>query len=335
VIPELRLLFTDKKEIFMKKSMIWLSSLLLFGALTLFTSCDDDDDDTMEGPQDIVTFAQNSDDYTILAEAVEATNLDGVLSGTGPYTVFAPDNDAFQALLDSNPDWNALEDIPTETLTAVLTNHVLGGERGSADLVDGYYTTLSVTPFDDAVTSLYVNLDNGVTLNGGPQVVAADVEVDNGVIHGIDAVIGLPTVVTFATSNPALSTLVAALTRDDLSTDFVATLNGDGPFTVFAPTNMAFQNLLDSNDDWNTLDDIPAETLEAVLLYHVTDAGNVRSGALMDDMNVNTLAGESLTVDLSGSAPVIEGGSSSAEVVLADIQGVNGVVHVIDEVLLP
>jgi len=115
----------------------------------------------------------------------------------------------------------------------------------------------------------------------------------------------------------------------------VATLSGDGPFTVFAPTNTAFQNLLDSNDDWNTLDDIPAETLEAVLLYHVTDEGNVRSGALMDDMNVNTLAGESLTVDLSGSAPVIEGGSSSAEVVLADIQGVNGVVHVIDEVLLP
>lgn len=316
--------------------MIWLSSLLLFGALTLFTSCDDDDDDDMMEPQDIVTFAQNSDDYTILAEAVAAANLDGVLGGTGPYTVFAPDNDAFQALLDSNPDWNTLEDIPTETLTAVLTNHVLGGERSSASLVDGYYATLSATSFgEDAVTTLYVNLDNGVTLNGGPQVVAADVEVDNGIIHGIDGVIELPTVVTFATSNPALSTLVAALTRSDLSTDFVATLSGNGPFTVFAPTNTAFQNLLDSNDDWNNLDDIPAETLETVLLYHVTDAGNVRSGALMDDMSVSTLAGESLTVDLSGSAPVIEGGSSSAEVVLADIQGVNGVVHVIDEVLVP
>ena len=319
----------------MKKSMIWLSSLLLFGALTLFTACDDDDDDDMMEPQDIVTFAQNSEDYTILAEAVETANLAGVLSGAGPFTVFAPDNDAFQALLDSNPDWNALEDIPTEVLTAVLTNHVLGGEVGSSDLVDGYYTTLSATSFGDAVTSLYVNLDNGVTLNGGPEVVAPDVEVENGIIHGVNSVIGLPTVVTFATSNPALSSLVAALTRDDLSTDFVGTLSGNGPFTVFAPTNTAFQNLLDSNDDWNTLDDIPAELLENVLLYHVTDAGNVRSGALTDGMDVPTLAGASLTVDLTGSAPVIAGGSSSAEVVLADVQGVNGVVHVIDEVLLP
>jgi len=319
----------------MKKSMIWLSSLLLFGALTLFTACDDDDDDDMMEPQDIVTFAQNSEDYTILAEAVETANLAGVLSGAGPFTVFAPDNDAFQALLDSNPDWNALEDIPTEVLTAVLTNHVLGGEVGSSDLVDGYYTTLSATSFGDAVTSLYVNLDNGVTLNGGPEVVAPDVKVENGIIHGVNSVIGLPTVVTFATSNPALSSLVAALTRDDLSTDFVATLSGNGPFTVFAPTNTAFQNLLDSNDDWNTLDDIPAELLENVLLYHVTDAGNVRSGALTDGMDVPTLAGASLTVDLTGSAPVIAGGSSSAEVVLADVQGVNGVVHVIDEVLLP
>ena len=319
----------------MKKSMIWLSSLLLFGALTLFTACDDDDDDDMMEPQDIVTFAQNSEDYTILAEAVETANLAGVLSGAGPFTVFAPDNDAFQALLDSNPDWNALEDIPTEVLTAVLTNHVLGGEVGSSDLADGYYTTLSATSFGDAVTSLYVNLDNGVTLNGGPEVVAPDVKVENGIIHGVNSVIGLPTVVTFATSNPALSSLVAALTRDDLSTDFVATLSGNGPFTVFAPTNTAFQNLLDSNDDWNTLDDIPAELLENVLLYHVTDAGNVRSGALTDGMDVPTLAGASLTVDLTGSAPVIAGGSSSAEVVLADVQGVNGVVHVIDEVLLP
>ncbi len=319
----------------MKKSMIWLSSLLLFGALTLFTACDDDDDDDMMEPQDIVTFAQNSEDYTILAEAVETANLAGVLSGAGPFTVFAPDNDAFQALLDSNPDWNALEDIPAEVLTAVLTNHVLGGEVGSSDLADGYYTTLSATSFGDAVTSLYVNLDNGVTLNGGPEVVAPDVKVENGIIHGVNSVIGLPTVVTFATSNPALSSLVAALTRDDLSTDFVATLSGNGPFTVFAPTNTAFQNLLDSNDDWNTLDDIPAELLENVLLYHVTDAGNVRSGALTDGMDVPTLAGASLTVDLTGSAPVIAGGSSSAEVVLADVQGVNGVVHVIDEVLLP
>ncbi len=321
----------------MKNSLIWMSSLLLFGALFTFTSCDDDDDNPMEmDPQNIVEFAANSDDYTILAEAVQAAGLDDALSGDGPFTVFAPDNAAFQALLDSNDDWNALSDIPTATLSAVLTNHVLAGDAVmSSDLQDAYYTTLSETSYDGALTSLYVNLDDGVTLNGGPTVQVPDVEVSNGVIHGVDAVIGLPNIVTFATSNPALSSLVAALTRSDLTTDFVGTLNGDGPFTVFAPSNAAFQALLDSDPDWNELADIPVATLEAVLSYHVTSAGNVRSSDLMDDMDVPTLNGESLTVDLSGSDVVIEGNNSSATVILPNIQGTNGVVHVIDTVLLP
>ena len=315
--------------------MIWISSFLLIGSLFTFTACSSDDDGNGVALQDIVSFAENSEDYTILAEALKTVNLDGVLQADGPFTVFAPDNAAFIALLESNPDWNSLADIPANLLTAVLTNHVLGGEVRSADLQDAYYTTLSSTDFDGAVTTLYVNLDDGVTLNGNSAVVAPDVEVSNGVIHGIDAVIEMPTVVTFATSNPAFSSLVAALTRDDLSTDFVAALSGDGPFTVFAPTNQAFQSLLNSNDEWNTLDDIPAALLETVLTYHVSGAGNVRSTDLMDGMEVPTLADESLTVNLAGESPVIEGGSSSATVVLADVQGINGVVHVIDTVLLP
>jgi uncharacterized surface protein with fasciclin (FAS1) repeats len=131
--------------------------------------------------------------------------------------------------------------------------------------------------------------------------------------------------------------LVAALTRSDLSTDFVGALSGDGPFTVFAPSNAAFQALLDSNDDWNTLDDIPASTLETVLSYHVSSGVNARSTDLADGMMVSTLAeGATLEVDLSNpDALQIVGGSSTATVELADIQGVNGVVHVIDTVLLP
>lgn len=173
----------------MKFSMIWISSFLLIGSLFTFTACSSDDDGNGVVLQDIVSFAENSEDYTILAEALKTVNLDGVLQSDGPFTVFAPDNAAFIALLESNPDWNSLADIPADLLTAVLTNHVLGGEVRSADLQDAYYTTLSSTDFDGAVTTLYVNLDDGVTLNGNSAVVAPDVEVSNGVIHGIDAVI--------------------------------------------------------------------------------------------------------------------------------------------------
>lgn len=320
----------------MKKLNLWLLAIFALSTLT-FTACDDDDTDPITEPTTIVSFAQGSDDYTILADAVVAAGLDGVLSGAGPFTVFAPDNAAFQDLLDSNADWNSLDDIPEATLTAVLTNHVLAGEATSSDLMSGYYSTLSATGFGDATTSLYVNLDNGVILNGGPEVVAADVDVDNGVIHGVDAVILPPTVVDFATSNPGLSSLVAALTRSDLNTDFVGALSGDGPFTVFAPNNDAFQALLDSNDDWTTLGDIPVGTLETVLSYHVSSGVNARSADLADGMMVSTLAeGETLEIDLSNpDAPQVVGGSSTANIIAVDIQGANGVVHVIDTVLLP
>ncbi len=313
--------------------MPWLLSLFAIAALTTFTACDDDDDDVQQ-PSTIVDFAQESDDYTLLAEAVVAAGLDGTLSEAGPYTVFAPDNAAFEALLASNAAWSSIDDIPTDVLVAVLTNHVLADDLSSADLTTGYYSTLSATDFGSATTSLYINLDNGVTINGGPTVETADVDVSNGVIHGIDAVIGLPTIVTHATANPELATLVAALTQEGLGTDFVATLSGEGPFTVFAPTNEAFQNLLDSNDDWTTLSDIPSDVLASVLSYHVTTAGNVRAADIQQGMMVSTLAGESFTIDLGGENPTINAGANTANIIATDIQATNGVVHVIDEVLL-
>src|SRR6056297_4167174 len=125
------------KKLFMKHSLIWISSLLLFGSLITLTSCGDDDDDMDMDPQNIVEFAQNSDDYTTLAAAVQAAGLDGALSGEGPFTVFAPDNAAFQALLDSNDDWNELADIPVATLETVLSYHVSSaGNVRSTDLMD-------------------------------------------------------------------------------------------------------------------------------------------------------------------------------------------------------
>jgi uncharacterized surface protein with fasciclin (FAS1) repeats len=325
----------------MKTSIFYLSALFISTMLFL-SSCGSEGgekdaaqkDD--EAPQDIVTIAQNSENYTLLAEAVSTAGLADALSGDGPFTVFAPDNSAFEALLASNENWNSLKDIPKETLTAVLTSHVISGKKvGSGDLSEGFVTTMNKTSFGDANTQLYVNLDDGVKINGKVTVTNPDVGASNGVIHGIDKVIDVPNIVTFAGAHPDLSTLVVVLTREDLSADFISTLSGGGPFTVFAPTNKAFKQLLESNEKWNTLVDIPAETLEKVLSYHVSAAGNVRSTDLSQDMEVPTLADANLSIDLSGEAPKIVGGSQSATVLAADIQSSNGVIHVIDQVLLP
>jgi len=316
---------------------------LLAGTSLLTVSCNDDDDDDNQ-PQivNIVETAQNNPNLSTLVEALQTAGLDDDLANQGPFTVFAPTNEAFAQFLIDN-GFGSLDDVPVDVLTDVLLNHVLGGAEVAAGDIDEngvYASTLLPTEFDGtAFVSLFARLDGGdVVINGGPTVTTADVEATNGIIHVVDAVINIPTVVDFATSSPGLTSLVAALTRGDLPTDFVDVLTMDGPFTVFAPTNQAFQDLLDSNPDWNELGDINAATLDAVLKYHVTDAGNVRSTGLMDDMTVNTLLeNQSFTIDLADpNQPAInDGAGNNTNITFTDIQAANGVVHVIDAVLLP
>lgn len=307
--------------------------LLLMGSAGLF-SCDKDDDDATPD-QDIVAFVADNPDYELLAAAVVKADLAGILSGPGPFTVFAPNDDAFQAFLNA-AGTNTIENTPKEVLAAVLTNHVLGGEFRAANLTTGYASTLSATSFgNDIYNTLYVNTAGGVTINGNVEVTKGDIFVKNGVIHAVDKVIALPTVVTFVAADPSFSLLLQALTATGLTTDFVAALSGNGPFTVFAPTNAAFQALLNSNPAWNTLADVPTDLLEKVLLYHVTGAGNVRASNLVDGQTVNTLANESFTIRLANGGASIETGQNTANIIFTDVQATNGVVHVIDSVLLP
>jgi uncharacterized surface protein with fasciclin (FAS1) repeats len=255
------------------------------------------------------------------------------LQGDGPFTVFAPTNDAFQALLDSNDSWNSLSDIDNATLTDVLLFHVIGGQVNAADLTDSYATTQTTGPNSEPVV-LQIDVTGGVKFNGSAQPIATDVAATNGVIHTINEVMLPPSVVNLALNNANFTSLVSALTRADLTTDYVSILSGDGPFTVFAPTNAAFQALLDSNDDWSSLNDIPVATLEAVLTYHVVGGANVQADQLTDNQELTALGGM-LTVDLSDGAKLETTSGQSVNIIITDVQGTNGVVHAIDAVLLP
>lgn len=309
----------------------------LFASSALFISCEKDDDTTQPDTPNLVEFAQNDPNFSLLVDAVVKADLAGVLSGDGPFTLFAPTNTAFQAFLDA-AGTGSVANTPKEVLVQVLTNHVLAGEFASTALTTGYATTLSATSFGDGVNaSIFINTDGGVRINGTSSVTTADVPVSNGLIHVIDAVIAPPTVVTFAAADPNFSSLVAALTAPGLSIDFVSVLNGDGPFTVFAPTNTAFETLLNSNNAWNSITDIPVEVLENVLLYHVTDAGNVRSSQLVNGQQVPTLAGgETFSINLDNpSSPRIIAGGNTANIIGVDVQAQNGVIHAIDKVILP
>lgn len=312
------------------KTVLTLSLLL---CLSFFASCSDDDV-IDEKQKDIVELASATSTLSTLVSAVQKAGLVDALKADGSFTVFAPTNDAFQALLDSNNSWNSLDDIPVETLKTVLMFHVLTSKVKSTDLSNVYVNTLATGPNDENL-SLQVETTGGVEFNGDSKPVTVDVEASNGVVHIIDKVMLPPNVVTLALNNSGFTNLVAALTDSRHTTDFVTVLKGDGPFTVFAPTNRAFEELLATNSSWNSIGDIPIATLDAVLKYHVVNGANVQSKQLTNNQEVTMLSGDKITVDLSSGAKLKTTSNQSVVISSTDVQGANGVIHVVDSVLLP
>ncbi|MGB6038140.1 MAG: fasciclin domain-containing protein, partial [Cryomorphaceae bacterium] len=270
-------------------------SFLLFLSLTLvMTSCDDDDDEdpipTPSGPTlNIAETAIASPQFTTLVAALQATDLVDAVSADGPLTVFAPNNDAFDAYFQSQglpagstiDDVLATPDFDVETVRQLLLYHVIGSEIPAAAVTGKTYapTSSTASPEDDALSLLAEPANNTVWVNGGSgkgaTVIAADIFATNGVIHEIDGVLELPSVVDHAIFNSDLTTLVGAVTTADL----VTTLDTTSNITVFAPTNDAFDQITVPTD---------VAELAAVLTYHVLDS-QVRSGQIPTGTPVPTL----------------------------------------------
>jgi len=289
-------------------------------SITVFTSCEKEEDPLMSTDLSIVEYASLDENFTSLVQALSRADLVSALSGAGNFTVFAPTNEAFNDLLNDLGLMSVTE-IPLETLKSVLLYHVVGEEKKSTMLESGYYNTLSMS--FNGYMSLKVDLGMGVKINNSANVIAADVDVKNGVIHVIDKVLLPPTVVDIASANDGFSILVQAVVKAGL----VETLSGAGPFTVFAPTNAAFQALF-TQLGVSGISELTADQLIPILTYHVV-SGNVRSTDLTAG-NVETLNGQ-ISIALSPSPSI----NSTTMIIATDVQGSNGVVHVIDKVLLP
>lgn len=308
-----------------------LLAILLMGVFVMASCSEDDEDDNNVDPVEsntIVDVASSDDDFSILVEALIQTGLDDALSNeNASYTVFAPTNAAFVSLL-TELGVESLEDIPSETLSAVLLYHVLDGEATSSAVTTGYYSTLSAGPAEGYTLSMYIDMEE-TEINSRASIVDTDIMADNGVIHVIDKVV-LPLSITgHAVANEGFSSLAAAVTRADLA----GTLDSDEvTFTVFAPVNAAFDELFSNLGV--TLDDLSAEDLSPILLYHVVDAfvpaAEVVSGY------VPTLSQgqeQSVSLQISAGDGVMLNGSSN--VVVTDVVATNGIIHAIDEVVLP
>lgn len=318
-----------------------------FKLLTVFlmvlgiTACSDDDDNNGPGVQaTTVVDVALANNLTSLAAALEATDLVTILQGSGPFTVFAPDNDAFDALLTATGlDLNNLSSTEEALVRNILLNHVIVGQNlSSTDLVNAGsgYTNVAATGPNGENLSLYFNTANGVEINGQSTVTSANLTATNGTVHIVDTVIDLPTIATFATSNPSLSILVDALVYADTGMPTVPYINtvsdsAAGPFTVFAPSNDAFVGLL-AELNISALTDLDTATIDAVLTYHiVTD--NVQSSGLPNGA-VTTIGGDITADNTNFTLTDPNGRVSNIVTTLVDIQGINGIVHVIDKVIL-
>ncbi|MBE26098.1 MAG: beta-Ig-H3/fasciclin, partial [Saprospirales bacterium] len=236
--------------------------------------------------QTVVDIIVDSEDHNTLEAAVIAAGLVETLSGDGPFTVFAPTDAAFAALPEGTVE-SLLED-PSGALTDILLYHVASGTALSTDLSDG----MMVTTLNGKSVTVTIN-DDGVFINDA-QVTVADIVADNGVVHVIDAVLLPPTITItdIVVNSPVHETLEAAV----IAADLAETLAGEGPFTLFAPTDAAFAALPEGTVE-SLLED-PSGALTDILLYHVA-AGTALSTDLSDGMMVPTLNGKSVTVTIN------------------------------------
>ncbi|TVQ75055.1 MAG: fasciclin domain-containing protein, partial [Balneolaceae bacterium] len=261
---------------------------MLAFAITLNACSDDATSSDMQDPS-ITEIAASNAQFSTLVGALQATGLDAALDGDGEFTVFAPTNDAFAALPEGT-----LESLTEEQLEAILLYHVLGAEVFSGQL-EAQQAAQTLNGEEIFVTAS----GSSVTVNAAASVTTADIEARNGVIHVIDAVI-LPdafgTIVDNAVKRYFLSSLVQAVIQADL----VDALLGDGPFTVFAPTDEAFAAIA------SVAAGLTVEELTNVLLYHVIQ-GEVLSTDLQPTQQVTALNGETLTIEVSGGAATING----------------------------
>ena len=304
------------------------------------------------------TAASNNPQLTTLVAAVSAAGLVDTLNGPGPFTIFAPANSAF-AKLPAGTVESLVKPENKASLTSILTYHVVAGKKLSSKDLAKNPTLKTVNGDSLKITTT----GKRISVNGSTKVVLADVQVANGTVFIVDSVllpvakgdamaggamaseadakaVGIPETgkgslkgmaqdpaATAASNNPQLTTLVAAVSAAGL----VDTLNGPGPFTIFAPVNSAFAKLPAGTVETLVKPENKAK-LTSILTYHVIAGKKLSSADLAKMTTLDTVNGGKLTVSVSGKTITING---TTKTILADVQVANGTVFLIDSVLMP
>lgn len=303
----------------------------LFGilAISLLASSCKKSDDSPAAPGTITSQVSSGTNFTLLKSAVVKANLATTLDGAGPYTVFAPTDDAFSA---SGISSSVISSLSSDQLKTILLYHTVGSKILAANVPAGPNAKVTTAGGD----SIFVtNNSNGVFING-IKVSQADITASNGVIHTMPKVLLPPAgnIVQVASADTSFSYLVAAVVRASTgSTNVAAALSGSAILTVFAPTNNAFRAA--GFPTIASINSANPNTLASILTYHVIP-GRIFSSDLVSGAQPTTVNGGNVTISLTG-GPSVKGSMNStpSNIIGTNIMCKNGVIHVIDQVLLP
>ena len=296
--------------------------LALFAMSTvLVVSCSEDDNGPNTADMSIAEVLESDDRFSSLFEALQSVDLDGLLDQNGSYTLFAPTNEAFAGV-----DLSGLSELQ---LTNILLYHVLEDDVLSNTLIEGqtYTTTASSGGYStNSPTAVIERSGNNITINGGINVTDSDIETKNGVIHIVDGVMRPMNIYEIVSSNSQLSQLTNLL--NSVPGDLPDILSGSGPLSILAPIDAAFQTMS------GTLSTLTDEQIADILKYHVVDR-HKRSNLVVDGDSATTLQGEEITVNISNNITITDARGNVAEILIKDVQGTNGVVQIINMILLP
>lgn len=308
-------------------------SFLGFLALAI-VGCNSDDDIQSALPS-LYEIAQQKPEISTFLAAVDAAGIRQSLEGQSNFTVLAPTNQAFEDFFLDN-GYSGVSAVPQATLKQLLYNHLLGASIKKNQFNSGYMKTYAiVSSANNNKISLLVEATNEVKFNGSSKIITPNLEARNGTLHVVDKFISIPTIYDHIKNNPDLLTLKNALTRDLMSPSFMALSQDSGLVTVFAPRNDAFTAYL-AEFAIPSLTTVSDTELEEILSYHIVPFGNYLANTFLNNQVLPTLEGETLKITLTGGGTkVTDVNSRASTIFFSDIQGSNGIIHVVDKVLKP
>jgi len=309
--------------------------LMIAFVLVSFSSCVDDDDNgnVINGPT-ALDYLIDSPNHSILLEALARTQLDQTLDNSGSLTIFAPTDQAFTVYLAAN-DYGSVNAIPEDILRTLLLYHVQSESRTVDQYNSQYYKTQASV--DANQMDAFVSLTSGVLhINNEAAVTIPDNRVSNGIVHVVDQVLDLPSVVTLLAANPIFSNLVTALNQEGLSIILEDNTAAAAPFTLFAPSNAAFTALIASNpnDNLNNFEDVLNQNnLNDRLRYHLLGNQRLRQDDFINGETINPLGTGTFVINTDAGVTILDGNGTRTNLIATNLTAFNGVIHQLDFVL--